>query len=132
MRVMIDTNILISAVYNPESVPAKAVRLTCERYKLVLCDHIINECYDVVQRNFPKHMPAMDKFLNTLVFETVISPRIPGSLISDPKDSPILNAAIINEVDIIISGDGHFTNLEIERPKVLKATDFLANYTDMD
>ena len=128
MKIMIDTNVLISAVYNPNSVPAKTVHTVCENHELILCDHIISECYDVVKRRFPQHIAVMDKLLNTLVYETVIAPRAPGSMISDPKDAPILNAAILHGVDIIISGDGHFKELDIEYPKVLSPAVFLSIY----
>ena len=43
----------------------------------------------------------------------------------DPKDVPILNAAIIADVDIIISGDKHFLELGLERPKTMKAAEYL-------
>jgi len=38
---------------------------------------------------------------------------------------PILNAAIIENVDIIISGDKHFLSLNIERPKIMKVAEYL-------
>jgi len=128
MKIMIDTNVLISAVYNQNSLPAKAVRTACENHELLLCDHIINECYDVVNRKFPQHIPVMDKLLSTMVYETVIAPRDPGSLIADPKDAPILNAAILHGVDVIISGDKHFLELDMEHPKTLNVADFLGIY----
>ena len=128
MKVMIDTNVLVSAVYNPNSVPAKAVALSFENHETILSDYIINECYDVVKKRFPQHLPMLDKLLNTLVYEIVISPRAPESLISDPKDAPILNAAIINNADIIISGDKHFLELDIEYPKVFNPAEFLSKY----
>ena len=59
MKVMIDTNILISAVYNRNSLPAKVVNIACEKHELILCDHIISECYDVLNRKFPQHIPVM-------------------------------------------------------------------------
>ena len=43
----------------------------------------------------------------------------------DPKDIPILNAAIIAGVDIIISGDRHFLELDLEQPKTMKAAEYL-------
>jgi len=49
-------------------------------------------------------------------------------LITDPKDAPILNAAILHEVDVIISGDKHFLQLDMEHPKTLKSADFLEVY----
>jgi predicted nucleic acid-binding protein len=52
---MIDTNVIVSAVYNPKSKPADALGHVCENHDLVLCDHIIAECYNVVTRKFPQH-----------------------------------------------------------------------------
>ena len=49
-------------------------------------------------------------------------------LIDDPKDAPILNAALINEVDVIVSGDKHFLCLNLEYPKVLTPAEFLEKY----
>ena len=121
---MIDSNVLISAVYNPNSKPARVVRDVCENHELLLCDHIIAECYDVVGRKFPQHTPALDKLLISLGYALVVAPRGSAS-ISDPKDAPILNAAILEEVDIIISGDDHFLCLRLERPKVLTPAQYL-------
>ena len=119
MRIMIDTNVIISAIYNPTSKPARVMRDICRDHDLVLCDHIVAECYDVVKKRFPQHVSVLDKLLTSLVYEMVISPREPNSLIDDPKDSPILNAAILADVDVIISGDKHFLRLDMERPRIM-------------
>jgi predicted nucleic acid-binding protein len=122
---MIDSNVLISAVYNPNSTPARAVRDVCENHELLLCDHIVAECYDVVGRKFPQHTTVLDKLLASLGYSLVVAPRGGGASIADPKDAPILNAAIIEGVEIIISGDHHFLSLDIERPKVLTPAQYL-------
>ena len=41
MRIMIDTNVIISAVYNPKSKPARVLQHVCENHVLVLCDYIV-------------------------------------------------------------------------------------------
>ena len=125
MRIMIDSNVLISAVYNPNSKPAQVVQDVCENHELLLCDYIITECYDVVGRKFPQHTPVLDKLLTTLGYSLLVAPRSISSNIADPKDAPILNAAILEDVDVIISGDNHFLELDIERPKILTPTQFL-------
>ena len=125
MRIMIDSNVLISAVYNPDSKPALAVRSVCEHHELLLCDHIVAECYDVVERKFPQHIPVLDKLLTSLGYSFVVAPRGVSTPIADPKDAPILNAAILENVDILISGDSHFINLEIEHPKILTPAQYL-------
>ena len=46
-------------------------------------------------------------------------------LIRDVKDQPILNAAIIADVDIILIGDKDFLCLQMKHPKCMSAADFL-------
>jgi predicted nucleic acid-binding protein len=122
---MIDSNVLISAVYNPDSKPARAVRNVCENHELILCDYIVAECYDVVGRKFPEHTPVLDKLLTSLGYSLVVAPRGGGVTISDPKDAPILGAAITENVDVVISGDSHFLNLDIEHPKILTPAQYI-------
>ena len=125
MKIMIDSNVLVSAVYNPSSKPARAVRDVCENHELLLCDHIVAECYDVIGRKFPQHTLVLNKLLNSLGYSLVVAPRVDVTHIADPKDAPILNAAILENVDIIISGDNHFLSLDLERPKVLNPAQYL-------
>jgi len=125
MRVMVDSNVIVSAVYNPNSKPARVLNDVCENHELVLCDHIVAECYDVVQRKFPQHFAVLDKLFTSLGYELVVAPRSGGLSMSDPKDAPILNAAILSDVDLIVSGDDHFLILDMERPKVLKPAQYL-------
>ena len=73
-----------------------------------------------------RSFPAVNgELLSELQHETLIAPREPSKLISDPKDAPILNAAILEDVDIVISGDRHFLSLGLERPEVLTAAQYL-------
>jgi len=48
--------------------------------------------------------------------------------ISDPKDQPILDAAIAAAVDVIVSGDKHFLKLELDEPRIVTARGFLHEY----
>jgi len=125
MKVMADTNILFSALLFPKSRPAKALFQITEQHNLVLCDHIISELRGVVSRKRPDLLADVDVLMAKLPYELILAPQEPGKLISDPKDHPILNAAIIADVDIIISGDGHFLNLEMEHPKTMSVARFL-------
>lgn len=124
MRVMADTNIYISALLFPTSLPAKALMLIAEKHELVLCDYIVAEIREVVTRKRPDLLADVDVLLGQLTCDMVIAPNAPSKLIADPKDQPILNAAIMAEVDVIISGDKHFLQLDMERPKVMLVADF--------
>jgi len=122
-----DTNILFSALLFPESKPAKALFRVVEQYSLVLCDYIIAELRAVVVRKRPDLLADVDLLLAKLSFELTIAPENPGKLIADPKDHPILNAAILADVDVIISGDRHFLDLTMEHPRTMSAAAFLSD-----
>lgn len=124
MRILADTNILVSALLFPASLPAKALLRIADGHELVLCDHILAELRDVVARKRPDLLADIDVLLAQLPYELVAAPVEPGKLIDDPKDQPILNAAILANVDIIVSGDKHFLNLDLERPKTMSPAQF--------
>jgi putative PIN family toxin of toxin-antitoxin system len=124
MRVMADTNIYISTLLFPVSLPAKVLLHIADNHILVLCDHIVMEIRDVVARKRPDLLADVDVLLAQLSYEMVIAPKEPSKLISDPKDQPILNAAIMAGVDVIVSGDKHFLKLDMERPKSMSVADF--------
>ena len=124
MKVMADTNVIISALFFPASLPAKVLLHIAGNHELVLCDHIVAEIRDVVSRKRSDLLGDIDVLLAQLSFELVIAPKEPGKLIQDPKDQPILNAAIMAGVDIIVSGDKHFLKLDLERPKAMSPAEF--------
>jgi len=125
MKIMADTNILFSALLFPESRPAKALIFIIEQHNLILCDYIISELRSVVSRKRPDLLADIDVLMAKLPYELILAPQQPNKLITDPKDHPILNAAIIADVDIIISGDRHFLNLDMETPKTMSVAEFL-------
>ena len=128
MKIMADTNILFSALLFPASRPAQALFHIVEQHNLVLCDYIIAELRNVVSRKRPDLLADIDVLMAKLSYELIPAPQEPGKLISDPKDHPILNAAIITDVDIIISGDRHFLALEMEHPKTMSVVEFLDEF----
>ncbi len=125
MKVLTDTNILISALLWPHSKPAAALLHAARYHELVLCDRNIFELRDVLGRKAPSALADVEVFLAELAYDLVPAPEYPQKLISDPKDQPILNAAIVADVDIIISGDKHFLKLDMERPRVMTAAQYL-------
>jgi predicted nucleic acid-binding protein len=49
--------------------------------------------------------------------------------IRDEKDYPILYTAIIEDVDILITGDKDFLNIDVEKPEILTPAQFLEKYS---
>ena len=121
MRVLIDTNILISALLFPSSVPARALLRAVSEDELVLCDQNIAELREVLRRKAPARLPAAEALLAELSYELIPAVVNTQKTIRDEKDQPILNAAVLYEVDAVVTGDKDFLSLGLARPRCLTA-----------
>ena len=132
MKVLIDTNILISAALNQNGTPFKAyIKAVSYPNSGVVCDQNIDELRRIFNRKFPAKLEALDEFLALFLPSVEIVP-IPDfeyeseGKIRDIMDRPILRAAINANVQVI-TGDKDFLESGIETPEILTASEFL-NY----
>jgi putative PIN family toxin of toxin-antitoxin system len=130
-RVMLDTNIIISAILNPLGNPNMALLKGCEfPYSLVLCDQIVDEIRRIFNRKFPLRILDMEVFLARLHYDMVILTAedeifSDESEIRDVKDRPILRAAKKANVDIFVTGDKDFTESSVTQPEIMTAVQFI-------
>lgn len=132
MRIMLDTNILISiAIFNSRNLKELLITI-CKNHTLVLSSYIVQELESVVNRKFPTKTNSLSKFLYQLPYELNYVPNgivtNTNVTIRDEKDLPILNSAIISDVDIFITGDKDFEDVNIEKPEIMTAIEFLEKY----
>ena len=127
MRILIDTNILFSALVFPHSKPAQTLLYVADNHEIVLCDRNIMEFRNILKRKAPKFLPDAEVLLAEMSYELIPAVDHAEKLIRDAKDQPILNAAIVYDVDIILTGDKDFLSLEMEHPKCMTVTQFLKN-----
>lgn len=125
MRVLIDTNILLSAMWFPNSRVAKTLLYVADNHELVLCDTNVAEMKAVIKRKTPDVLADAEVFLAELPYELIPSVEKAEQLIRDPKDQPILNAALTYRIDIILTGDKDFLNMDLEYPKMMNVAQFL-------
>ena len=73
----------------------------------------------------------LDHFFRELPFELVYTPKEIDTrgfpAMRDVKDSPILATAILENVDVFITGDKDFLVLDVEAPEIVTMTEFLKN-----
>ncbi|MDD6223009.1 MAG: putative toxin-antitoxin system toxin component, PIN family [Lachnospiraceae bacterium] len=131
MRVLIDTNVLISAALNPNSTPyqAYAKASTYPNHGLI-CEQNVDEMKRIFCKKFPNKMDALDRFLYIalLTLELVSVPTEEEKLesqIRDLNDRTILRAAISAKVDVLLTGDKDFLESGIKTPMILTPSDFL-------
>ena len=64
-------------------------------------------------------------------FEYVYTPaNIESGLfdIRDVKDYPVLYTAIIEDVDVLVTGDKDFSNIDIEKPEIMSPAQFMEKF----
>jgi len=71
MRIMIDTNILISALLFPNSQMDTLIFSVTTEHHLVLSSYIVDELLNVARRKFRNKLEAMDLLLSRLPYELV-------------------------------------------------------------
>ena len=66
MRVLIDTNVLISAALNINSVPFQAyVKAASYPNHGLICEQNVDEMKRIFNKKFPNRISSLDKFLST-------------------------------------------------------------------
>lgn len=125
MRILVDTNVLFSALVFPRSKPAQALLYVADHHEMVLCDRNITELRDILKRKAPKFLPDMEVLLAEMSYELIPAVDHAEKLIRDANDQPILNAAIVSDVEIILTGDKDFLSLDLEYPKCMTVAQFL-------
>lgn len=132
MRVMFDTNILISMIIFPGQMFLQMLDVITKQHKLVLSSYVLDELSDVVARKFPKRENALKNFLAAIPYEKFITPQnmdMDIFEIRDAKDYPVLYSAILANVDVLITGDKDVLTVEgIETPQIMTARDFVARF----
>lgn len=131
MRVMLDTNILISMLFFPSEQFRQILDYITRNHRLVLSSFVIDELFAIADRKFPTRKQAVDTFLSDLAYELVYTPyNMPGNLfeIRDKNDYPVLYTAIIENIDIFITGDKDFLDVDIEMPEIMTPADFVERF----
>ena len=110
MRVVLDTNILISAFLSDKGSPYKALNLWFEgEYELVTSEWQIEEFrkstrYERIRERIETAL--VGRFINLLREEAIIVTNSPVlDVSSDPDDNPIIATAIKGEAQYLVTGD---------------------------
>jgi len=130
MKIMIDTNVIISSLLKQGSVSDIVLNYVCNNHNLIFCDHIISECYTVAKRRFPDKIDVLDDLFAQMRYELVAAPKTGEIIIRDAKDQPILNAAITHNVEVLVTGDKHFLELDLNTPQIINPSEFKRLYVD--
>lgn len=129
LRVVIDTNIFISAILTKgdnQSILIKAWKRT-HKYQLFITEEIIQEALKVMNRlNVdPDIIADWDKTIRKNAIMVTSDKKI-EVIKDDPPDNKFLECAIASRADYIITGDRHLKKLnEFEGIKIVDTKKFL-------
>jgi putative PIN family toxin of toxin-antitoxin system len=132
MDVMLDTNVLFSAIFFPSEHMTHLMSTLTRNHTLVLCSYSLEELDRIARRKMRNNLPALEMFLQKFPFRLVHTPAV--DLIKaefhlrDDADYPILLSAIVADADILITGDHDFDDVNPERPEILSPAEFLRLY----
>lgn len=113
MRVVLDTNIFISAVLGGK-LGVIIDEWKAGKFKLIVTDSIAHEYLDVVNRpkfKIPKDeiVAATDYLLQIAEFVTPDEEIL--VIVADPTDNKFLEAALAGKVNYVVSGDNHLLDI---------------------
>lgn len=131
MRVLIDTNVLISAALSTNGTPFQAyVKAASYPNHGLICEQNVDEMKRIFNKKFPNRLAALDKFLSIALMTLELVPiptneNISEAKIRDVKDRPILRAAIEAKADILLTGDKDFLESGLENPMIMTPAEFV-------
>ena len=108
-RVLIDTNVLVSALIN-DGKPRRLVFELLDRHAVILSRLMLAELADVVSRDkFSVTGSQVDRFVSSLIRTSKVvldNVRFKVAL-EDPDDDVVLNTAYSGRAEFIVTGDHH-------------------------
>jgi len=132
LKVVLDTNVLVSGLLNPFGAPGQIVR-TVSSGTLELChdSRILSEYREVLLR--PKFL-FQEKYVDDLLDQIQacghpVSSRPLGFSLADPDDEPFLEVALSGQASYLITGNlKDYTLYKGKDVKVISPSDFIKLY----
>jgi putative PIN family toxin of toxin-antitoxin system len=126
MRILVDTNIIVSAILFPNSVVAHVWSYVIENHHVIICKHSIRELKAVFQRKFPDNLDTLQHFLECFTCEITDTEQVNIEIppLRDKTDLPILMAAIAANADILLTGDKDFSDILLYKPSIMTPNTF--------
>ena len=135
MRIVLDTNVLISALVFAKGTPAQLLaRCQAGELELLVSPDILAEirrvlAYPRIRKRLHYSDEQIDAFVALLAQEaTVITPAVQVQAIpDDPDDDKFVELALAGSAPYIVSGDDHLLKVgQVQGVTILKPAEFLA------
>jgi len=129
VRVVLDSNVLVSALLSPNGAPAAVLQLVLAGHALLCLDaRILSEYREVLRRDkFDFDTRLVDELLEFLESEGELVASVPLPLsLPDADDEMFLEVAVAGGADHVVTGNlRHFPTRESRGMSVVSPRDFL-------
>lgn len=129
-RVVIDTNVFISALLNPEGTPRKVINVAINQFKIIQSENTYQELETRIgKKKFDKYLEANDRidFLRSIKNKAiVVDVNHKTRICSDPDDNKFLELVVSGKAIYIITGDNDLLTLNsYQEIQIITPADFL-------
>jgi len=128
LRVVFDTNVLVSALVFPGGRGEQALqRILEERDALFISKPILDELLGVLARKFARDAEELSRVALLLgEVSTLVKPGRRVKALRDTPDNRILECAVAGEAELIVTGDRALLALgQYERVRIVSLADYL-------
>ena len=115
MRIVLDTNVLISAFVFPGGTPEEVYRLVLEgKVELITSRPLLAELGSILTSKFGWQRDRVEDVVSQILrIAEVVKPTKKLLVITaDPSDNRVLEAALEGRAETVVSGDRHLLQLE--------------------
>lgn len=118
MKIMLDTNVLISAFVFGGKAGKLMMQLIDSEHELYVSEYVDCEFKEKLQMKWPDKAERVYKLYRTMDFTFCESTNEKLGELRDVKDIPVLSDALFHRIDLILTGDKDFLEAGLEKPLV--------------
>lgn len=131
MRVLLDTNVIVSAV-TTRGLCADVLRAVLLDHELVVCPKILLELQRILQTKFSVVEELIAEYLEFLSQDTIMAEpvQLPDLPIQDKDDIEIVAAAISAKAEVLVTGDRELQEIQnVRKVRILSPRAFWEELT---
>jgi putative PIN family toxin of toxin-antitoxin system len=113
MRVLLDTNVIVSAV-TTRGLCADVFRAVLAAHELVICPQVLKEVRRILGMKFGVPEQLIAEYLELISQEAILTKPedLPDLAIEDQADAAIVAAAIVAKAEVLVTGDHELQGLK--------------------
>lgn len=134
--IVLDSNLIVSAILNPEGICALAIDLADANFDVVRSKDTTNELVEVLRRDkFDRFAAVGDRVFRVQTYieaTRLVAVNVLVTDCADPKDNKFLELAIAANATVIVSGDKkHLVSMNPYKGiAIIRVRDFVDNLAD--